>query len=128
MKFTRQQIKLAQRLKEAGMPWDPQPGHFVWDGESLIEHDSPFHDRVFFILDLKHFLRRSETIENLIKKCCWLPDWFHARQLLRDRGVTDQEIQHHLEKSRAIESGTELDELYKLLLDPLATGGQDRDG
>jgi hypothetical protein len=65
MKFTPAEIELARRLKQLGLAWTPSVGHFVWDETGLINCTSPFHDYVYFILDLKHFLRRAGTIERL---------------------------------------------------------------
>ena len=77
---------------------------------------------VFFILDLKHFLRRSETIENLKERVCWLPTWEQMRQLLREHDVSDQTVVEHLELTQAIGRGTERLELYRLFEERL-TGG-----
>lgn len=117
--FSQAEIQLAHELKAAGLPWHPQPGQYVWDGEPLIKHDSPFHDRVFFILDLKHFLRRSGTIEKLIESMVWLPTWQQCRALLNDRGITSHEVLAHLQASDAFVRGEERSELYCLLLKTL---------
>lgn len=116
MRFSTDEIRLAHELKAAGLPWQPQSGHFVWDGEPLIEHDSPFHDRVFFILDLKHFLRRSKTIERLVESMVWLPTWQQCRDLLDQRGVGSDVILKRIQETNAFELGTERLELYRLLL------------
>jgi hypothetical protein len=112
MRFTEEQITAARRLRDAGLPWDPSPGDFVYDEQGLIERPSPFQNRVYFILDLKHFLRRSGTIEQLKQAMFWLPQWQQARQLLRDLGVGDAEIAAMLEAQNAIASGRELLVLY----------------
>lgn len=119
-RFTQKEIQLAHELKSAGLPWQPMPGQFVWDGEPLIKHDSPFHDRVFFILDLKHFLRRSETVERLIDAMVWLPTWEQCRELLNERGVDSSVVRSHLELTDALDSGTERLELYRILLKTLS--------
>ncbi|MCM2373897.1 hypothetical protein [Aporhodopirellula aestuarii] len=116
MRFSPAEIGLAHEMKAAGLQWQPTPGHYVWDGESLIEHDSPFHDRVFFILDLKHFLRRSETMERLVESMVWLPTWQQCRDVLEQRGVDGHAIAEHLRRTDAIEQRTERLELYRLLL------------
>lgn len=115
-RFSQPEIKLAHELKDAGLPWRPMPGQFVWDAEPLIHHDSPFHDRVFFILDLKHFLRRSETIERLIESMVWLPTWEQARELLTERSIGGDAILTHLQTTDAISKNQERLELYRLLL------------
>jgi hypothetical protein len=115
MKFTSQEIETAQRLKEKGLYWQPSVGHFVWDQVDLMKCESPFHDMVFYILDLKHFLRRSKTIERLQQDLCWLPTWYDARQILRHQGVTDAQVQSQLVDSRAIELGSERLCLYQMI-------------
>ncbi|MCC9644177.1 hypothetical protein LOC71_17995 [Rhodopirellula sp. JC740] len=115
MKFSSEEIQLAHELKEAGLSWEPQPGYYVWDRDSLIEHDSPFHGRVFFILELKHFLRRAENMEHLQSSLVWLPTWQQIRELLLQRGRSHEEMQARLIESGAFLQGTERLELYRLL-------------
>ena len=87
MKFTDAEIEKALRLKRLGLPWTPSVGHYVWDETDLIKCESPFHDMVFYILDLKHFFRRADSLEQLQRDLCWLPTWFDARQILAQMGV-----------------------------------------
>lgn len=115
MKFTNEEIELARKLKQQGLDWQPSVGHFVWDEADIIKCESPFHDMVFFILDLKHFLRRADTIENLQRDLCWLPTWFQAREILRKRGVSTERIVEKLRDERAIENDTERYCLYELI-------------
>jgi hypothetical protein len=119
VRYSAEEIQLAHELKAAGLPWQPEPGHFVWDGEPLIEHDSPFHDRVFFILDLKHFLRRSESMERLIASMVWLPTWQQARELLAGMDVSADAIQSRLIESNALANGNERLVLYQMLMEAL---------
>lgn len=114
--FSLDEIALARRLRDAGLPWTPAVGHYVYDERGIIEAPSPFQERVYFILDLKHFLRRSETIDGLIRAMFWLPDWRQTRALLRARGVPDETVISHLSRERAMEQGAELIALYRLLL------------
>lgn len=113
--FCQEELELAQLFKAYGLEWTPSVGHFVLDQSELIECDSPFQGRVFFILDLKHFLRRSDSIENLKQSMCWLPTWQQARQILRQNGVSNSQVAAHLSETKAIESGTERLELYRLI-------------
>jgi hypothetical protein len=113
--FSDDEIDLACHLKSLGLPWEPQPGHFVWDETGLIEQTSPFHDRVFFILDLKHFLRRTFTIENLQKKFYWLPTWQDAREILQNLGITSGEIAERLLQEQAVEKDMERLVLYRMI-------------
>lgn len=122
MEFTNEELDLAQLFKAYGVDWTPGVGQYVLDQSNLIECESPFQDRVFFILDLKHFLRRSETIEHLKASMCWLPTWEQMRQLLRDHGVSDKSVCQHLAETDAIANGCERVELYRLFEECL-TGG-----
>jgi hypothetical protein len=122
--FVPEELELAQAFKAYGLDWTPSVGHYVLDQSHLIECESPFQDRVFFILDLKHFLRRSETVEHLKERVCWLPTWEQARDLLRTQGVPAQLITQRLQANQALERGTERLELYRLIED-LVTGNLD---
>ena len=119
MKFTAEEILLARKLKKLGLPWQPSVGHYVWDEADIIKCESPFHDMVFYILDLKHFLRRAKTIEKLQECLCWLPTWFDARQILSEAGISGTEIVNRLKEEHAIENGTERLILYGLIEESL---------
>jgi hypothetical protein len=121
MKFTPAEIELARRMKRLGLVWTPSVGHYVWDEAGLIDCVSPFHDHVYFILDLKHFLRRAGTIERLQQDLCWLPTWEQAREWLRQAGQSDAEVSQRVFGSRALEAGNERLLLYELLLERLST-------
>jgi hypothetical protein len=119
MLFLEEEIDVARRLKVAGLPWTPNAGHYVYDPDGLIEQPSPFQPGVYFILDLKHFLRRSETLERLQAALVWLPQWHQARQLLRDQGVSDAEMAERLQTHDALAQRKELVTLYHQLLETL---------
>lgn len=113
-KFTSQEVEQARKLKRLGLAWTPQVSHYVWDETGIINCPSPFHDMVYFILDLKHFLRRG-TIERLQQELCWLPTWEQARELLRERGVSDEAVAERLEERRSLLHGEERLCLYQML-------------
>jgi hypothetical protein len=113
--FSDDEIAAARRLKSLGLPWSPAPGHYVFDEAGLIEPPSPFRPGVYFILDLRHFLRRSGTVERLREAMAWLPTWADARGLLRSAGVPDAAVAEALRSARAVETGTELTVLYDLI-------------
>ncbi len=119
MAFSADELELAQLLKNRGLAWTPTPGHYVLDESELIERESPFQDRIYFILDLKHFLRRAGTLEELKQRVCWLPTWEQARDLLRHQGVTDEAMAQQLRATQAIERATERLELYRMLVQVL---------
>lgn len=120
MRLSTNEIELARRMRDAGLAWEPAVGHFVYDEAGLIEVESPFQPRVYFILDMKHFLRRAETVARLKEAMFWLPQWDQTRALLRERGVGNETIARHLQETRAIEDGRELIVLYERLLAALS--------
>ena len=119
MKFSPAEIELGRELKRQGLLWAPRPGHYVWDETGVIQQTSPFHDRVFFILDLKHFLRRTSTIENLQKMFYWLPTWQDAREILESLGITSPEIADRLLEEKAVEQNQERLVLYRMIHEAL---------
>ena len=118
-KFSDEELELAQLFKAYGLEWTPIPGQYVLDQGHLIDAPSPFQERVFFILDLKHFLRRSGTLEGLKERLCWLPTFEDARQLLREMGIRDSEVARRLCDSGALAAGIERLELYRMIEDCL---------
>lgn len=122
MKFTEDEIRLAKRLKELGLSWVPNVGHFVWDEVGIIERESPFQEKVFFILDLRHFLRRAESMGKLQRSMVWLPDWSEARQILRKRGLSSEAVARRLRLPESLENNTERLCLYQMIEESLLSG------
>ncbi len=123
MLFGDEEISLARQMREAGLPWEPGVGHYVFDEAGLIEIASPFQDRVYFILDIKHFLRRAETVEALKAGMFWLPQWHQARKTARELGIADAMLLQHLADSGALETNAELSTLYRLIIQALQEKG-----
>jgi hypothetical protein len=109
----------AKRLKEAGLLWHPQVGCFVWDAAGIIEVPSPFPDRIYFVLNLGHFLRRFDTIENMVEKLVWLPTWHQARLICKGMGIGAMEIWEAIGPAGAEPIGNELLLIYDLILGKL---------
>lgn len=74
-------------MKEAGLTWTPQPGCYVWDPLGRIGAPSPFPEGIYFILDLKHFLRRLGNLETITTELVWLPTVDQALWLCSEYGV-----------------------------------------
>jgi hypothetical protein len=113
--FGREHCLAAKRLKEDGLVWRPQVGCFVWDELGVIEVPSPFPDRIYFVLNLGHFLRRLGTVENMMDKLVWLPTWHQARQICRELGIDDVGIWEALCLARVANVGDELLLVYNLI-------------
>lgn len=115
MQFSAEEIYLAKRLHDLGLPWEPQPGHYVWDEAGLIDQPSPFQERVYFILDLKHFLRRSGTLDAFKTSMVWLPTWHDARDILSAMGVGPEVVTEALQRQAVLQHREELLTLYRLI-------------
>lgn len=115
MRFSADEIQWAKHLHDLGLPWEPRPGHYVWDEAGYIEQPSPFQDRVYFILDLKHFLRRTGSLDTLKTSMIWLPTWHDARDILAAMGVEDEVVAEALRAPPALERREELLTLYRLI-------------
>jgi hypothetical protein len=107
---------VAKRLKDHGLRWRPQVGCFVWDEAGVIEAPSPFPERVYFVLNLGHFLKRFGTVEKMIDELVWLPTWHQARLVCRRLSISDAEIWEALSSAGAEPVGSELLLLYHLIL------------
>jgi hypothetical protein len=119
MHFTDEEVDLACQMREQGLPWEPAVGHYVFDETGLIEVPSPFQKGVYFILDMKHFLRRAGSVEALKARMFWLPQWHQARRIARELGVLDTALVERLADGRAFASDAELSTLYRMILEAL---------
>lgn len=117
--FTGEEITLARRLREAGLPWTPRPGHYVYDEKGIIDAPSPFQAKVYFILDMKHFLRRSGSVEELKQSLTWLPTWREARHWLETAGVQSALVQSTIASPAVWRRHGELAALLELMLHTL---------
>jgi hypothetical protein len=114
--FGERHRQAALRLKRAGLGWEPHAGCFVWDPEGLIPVDSPFPDRVYFILNLGHFVRLLGTVERVRDTLVWLPTWHQARLIAERLGVGEETTRAVWTESRAPEPGEEILRLYERIL------------
>ncbi|MFW6198216.1 MAG: hypothetical protein ACOC5E_00185, partial [Acidobacteriota bacterium] len=90
MRFTESEIDWATRLRGAGLQWDPQPGHYVFDIDGMIKSGSPFQAGVFLITSLNAFEALVGGPHEMQQSFAWLPTWEDAREWLQDRGVGDE--------------------------------------
>ena len=117
MPFDQKTREKALLLKKAGLPWTPHVGCFVWDADEHIQVNSPFPGRIYFILNLGHFLKRFDSIDNMIDKLVWLPTHHQARLLLDQYDLAPGDIFREL--TAEMSSTDELQVLYDLLGDCL---------
>jgi hypothetical protein len=117
--FEMRHCQAAAQLKERGLPWRPHVGCFVWDPDELIEVTSPFPGRIYFILNVGHFLRIFGSLEEISKQLIWLPTCHQARLLCDQVGVDQAEVSAVLASAENIPAGDELLALYKMILNQL---------
>jgi uncharacterized protein YhbP (UPF0306 family) len=103
-------------MKEAGLFWEPRAGFFVWDREGRIEAGSPFGEGIYFILDLKPFLRRFGTSETMSKTLVWLPDWHQSLWVCEHLGIDNDVIASASAGINPTDAGEVLLGLYNTIL------------
>jgi hypothetical protein len=85
----------------------------------LIPVDSPFPDRVYFILNLGHFVRLLGTVERVKENLVWLPTWHQTRLIAERLGVSEETTRAAWTEGRAPEPGEEILRLYERILSKL---------
>ena len=114
--FSLEHCKAAKKLKEHGLTWRPHVGCFVWDENEYIKASSPFPHRIYFILNLGHFLKRFETTENIADKLVWLPTWHQARLICEQLHIPYDEIYSILYPETNQTIGADILRLYGMIL------------
>lgn len=117
--FTRSHAESAREMKRLGLDWQPHVGCFVWDPDGRIAVDSPFPERIYFILSLPRFIDMFGSREAVAEALVWLPTWHQARQLCRRYDVADERVAAIWAGNPAIDPGRELIDLYGLLTEAL---------
>ncbi|MCU0561431.1 MAG: hypothetical protein MUD16_14715 [Desulfobacterales bacterium] len=108
--------RLALELKRLGLPWSPHVGCFAWDPDGRIRPESPFPNRVYFILSLPRFIDIFGSIEAIAERLVWLPTWHQARLLCRKLGADAPHPSGRLSPEAAADPAEELASLYKRLI------------
>jgi len=117
--FDERHCHMAARLKNAGLPWKPHAGCFVWDIFSTIKPSSPFPYGVYFILNLHRFLAIFETIENMQQQLVWIPTWHQARLLCIQYRVDVSFVAEIIAEGKAEDAGEETLALLEALVKAL---------
>jgi len=117
--FNREACGAAKIMKQKGLKWQPQVGCFVWDEKKVIEVSSPFPHRIYFVLNLGHFLRRFDTLENMAEQLIWLPTWFQARQICRRLEIPAEKLVEALPSAEEDDPESELLRLYRSIAEHL---------
>jgi hypothetical protein len=117
--FDERHYEKAAQLKRSGLHWDPHVGCFVWDPDHHIQVSSPFPGRLYFILNLGHFLTRFETVDGMRQKLVWVPTWHQTRLLCQTHGIPYAAIREIWQADEPATPGEELLALYDVLLKTL---------
>jgi hypothetical protein len=78
-------LEAARALKDAGLPWRPHVGCFVWDPDEHMPVPSPFPERVYFVLNIGRFTELLGSVEAMQEKLVWVPTWTQAQALLAEQ-------------------------------------------
>ena len=114
--FDLRHCQAAALLKQRGLSWTPHVGCFVWDPDEVIEVDSPFPGRIYFILNIGHFLKIFNSLEEISKRLVWLPTYHQARLLCDQLAVDEEDVLDLMASPGSIPAGDELLVLYKMIL------------
>ena len=119
MKFSESEIEIAKKLHALNLQWKPQAGNYVFDIKGIIEKSSPFQPSVYFILDIKHFLRIAGSLEGIKDSMCWLPVWEDCRTILKSLDVSWSQVENRLIENSAFQNESERAVLYEMILERL---------
>jgi hypothetical protein len=103
----------AKSLKEKGLNWQPHVGCFVWDENGNISVPSPFPNRIYFILNLGHFLKILESIKNIQDKLVWIPTFHQAQQICQQLDISPEHVKGIVGDQKVSEDM--FIELYKII-------------
>ncbi|WP_300464077.1 hypothetical protein [Desulfobacula sp.] len=85
--FDEKVCQLALKMKKSGLIWHPHVGCFAWDPDGIISSESPFPNRVYFVLSLPRFIDILGSVGQISEKLVWLPTWHQARLLYQTMGM-----------------------------------------
>jgi hypothetical protein len=118
MRFTESEIQWAAKLRGAGLSWDPQPGHYVFDIDGKMKAGSPFQAGVYLIESPNAVAASVGGSDELEESFVWLPTWENCRAWLADRGMTGEDLVAALASGLA-DGLTDREALYRRMLDLL---------
>ncbi|MBT8359169.1 MAG: hypothetical protein HKO79_13410 [Desulfobacterales bacterium] len=110
--------QLALKMKESGLVWHPHVGCFAWDPNSVITSESPFPNRVYFVLSLPRFVDILGSVGEISEKLVWLPTWHQARLLCQAMDITDDQEALPGSDLRCL-PGEDITRIYRRIIDRL---------
>jgi hypothetical protein len=78
-----------------------------------------FPGRIYFILNLGHFLKIFGTLDHMVEKLTWLPTWHQARLLCATFNIETEDVAAVWKTGSVLAPGEELSVLYGMLLSKL---------
>ena len=115
-----EQIRLkALEMKNSGLVWRPHVGCFVWDPEEIIKPDSPFPNRIYFILSLKRFIDIFKTMDRIADELVWLPTYNQALGLYQRLAGPEAVKNRNGPEDPTLTAADELLQIYGLIIDAL---------
>jgi len=117
--FDERICRLALEMKDLGVNWQPHVGCFVWDPDNWIKPESPFPNRIYFVLSLPRFVEIFESIQEMVRKLVWLPTWHQARLLCMRMGIRDDLFKKNLQLTLKPTPTEELLTIYALIINAL---------
>lgn len=124
MRFTETEIQLAARLRGAGLGWEPQAGHYVFDVNGTIKAGSPFQAGVHLVTSPNAITAAMGGADGALDGLVWLPAWESCRAWLADRGTTSERLARTLWEG--LDAGmTDRESLYRLMLELLESGADE---
>ncbi|HSG32192.1 MAG TPA: hypothetical protein VLB82_11690 [Thermodesulfobacteriota bacterium] len=117
--FNRGHCELALILKDAGLKWRPTVGHYIWDPEKKILKKSPFNNRIYYVLNIEHFIKIFSSIDTVKKLFIWLPTYYHSRLICEELGIEKSLIFEKILSANVKSTADELSVLYNLIITKL---------
>ena len=114
--------KKAMEMKAAGLKWQPHVGCFVWDPDNCIKQDSPFPNRIYFVLSIPRFMDIFGDNNNMAEKLVWLPTWHQVRLVCSEIGVPAGAVSRLLQIHNSLPAGEDLIGMYETIIDFLKQG------
>lgn len=118
MRFTESEKDWATRLRGAGLAWDPQPGHYVFDIDGILKAGSPFQAGVHLVTSTNALEQAAGGEGELRARFVWLPTWEDARAWLEAHRVTADRLVEAL-RSGLGDGLSDRESLYRLMLEVL---------
>ncbi len=119
MRFTETEIRLATRLRGAGLVWEPAAGHYVFDIDGVVKAASPFQAGVYLVSSPNAMERLVGGADDLHAKFAWLPTWADLSAWLEMRGVTRHKVVTALDTA-VKDDRSDLEAIYGVVMEALA--------